>query len=80
MPNGDHGDSWNALNWAEWKGRVGAALDTLEKGQEVLFDKSNSQAKEINGIKVKAAGVGAAVAILTNLVFMLIQFMKSAGG
>lgn len=78
MPNGEH--EYSQYGWAEWKGKVGADLETLKAGQARLFKMIDELSKEMSSIKAKAAALGASVAVIMNLVFLLIQWAKSAPG
>lgn len=83
MPNGNEptASEWSNLGWAEWKGRVGAKLETVEKGQSTLFRLFDAHRKEIaevreelGNIKGKAAAFGAVSGIIVTLILAVIMY------
>lgn len=83
MPNGSEATAseWSDLKWAEWKGRVGAKLETVENGQATLFRLFDAHRKEIaevreelGNIKGKATAYGAVSGIIVTLILAVIMY------
>lgn len=83
MPNGKEPTAaeWSNLGWAEWKGRVGAKLETVEKGQSTLFrlfDAARAEMTEIREelgqIKGKAAAYGAVSGTIITLILAVVMY------
>ena len=83
MPNGNEPteSEWSSLGWAEWKGRFGAKMEAVEKGQTKLFELfGESQTammelrEELGKIKGKAAAYGAVSGTIITLVLAVIMY------
>ena len=74
MPDNSPREPWDSMKWAEWKGKVGAKLETIERNQDTIFDLIGKLRDQVGVIKGKAAAYGAIAGLVVALILAVIMY------
>lgn len=74
MPDNSTREPWDSMKWAEWKGKVGAKLETIERNQDTIFDLIGTLRDQVGVIKGKAAAWGATAGLVVALILAVIMY------
>jgi hypothetical protein len=75
MVNGAIPVEWSSLSLAEWKGRVGKSLETIEGNQKEIFSILRTVQIDVAVLKAKAAFYGVAGGTVISAILFIIQYL-----
>jgi hypothetical protein len=77
MANGTTPVEWSSLSLAEWKGRVGKSLETIESNQKEIFGITRTIQIDVAVLKAKAAFYGVAGGTVISVILFIVQYLMT---